>query len=89
MRVCYLAKVTGSVQGVYFRASTQQQAIDLGLSGYAHNKEDGSVEVLVCGASEDVEKMLAWLEHGPDTATVSEVSEEQVQWQDLNHFSIG
>ena len=56
MRVCSKAKVTGKVQGVYFRASTQEQAIDLSLSGYVKNMSDGSVEVLACGDKNNVEQ---------------------------------
>jgi acylphosphatase len=89
MQVCYLVKVRGNVQGVYFRASSQQQAIEIGLSGYAHNLPDGSVEVLACGEQAKVEQMLKWLAKGPDSAEVVEVEQEKVEWQDLNHFSIG
>lgn len=49
MNVSYIANISGRVQGVYFRASTQQQAIEHSLSGYARNLTDGSVEVLLCG----------------------------------------
>ena len=49
-QVCRLFRVTGRVQGVFFRASTQTAARDLGLTGYARNMDDGSVEVLACGS---------------------------------------
>lgn len=89
MKVCYIAKVTGIVQGVYFRASAQNMAIDLGLSGYAHNQEDGTLEVMVCGEESNVEQMLNWLEQGPDEAEVDEVLVENTHSRDINHFSIG
>lgn len=88
MRVCYRAQVSGIVQGVYFRASAQQMAIDLALSGYAKNDGNGGVEVLVCGEQDAVDSMLKWLEQGPDTAEVESVESEQVAWQDFNFFSI-
>lgn len=89
MKVCYIAKVTGIVQGVYFRASAQNMAIDLGLSGYAHNQEDGTLEVMVCGEESNVQQMLNWLEQGPDDADVAEVLVENTHSRDINHFSIG
>ena len=89
MKVCYVAKVTGTVQGVYFRASAQNQAIDCGLSGYAHNQEDGSVEIMVCGDEDGVQKMLKWLEVGPDEAVVESVDITPTHPRDINHFSIG
>lgn len=89
MNVSYIAHVSGKVQGVYFRASSQQMAIEYSLSGYAHNLADGDVEVLICGEQENVDKMLNWLSHGPDSADVVKVQSKQVPWQDHNHFSIG
>lgn len=89
MKTCYIAKVTGVVQGVYFRASAQNIAIDHSLSGYAHNLEDGSVEVMVCGEEANVQYMLDWLHQGPDEAEVENVSVDQTHPRDINHFSIG
>mgnify|MGYP001118923303 FL=1 len=89
MKVSYIAHISGQVQGVYFRASSQQKAIDYGLSGYARNLADGDVEVLVCGEQENVDKMLEWLKHGPEQAHVENIQQKQVQWQEHNHFSIG
>lgn len=89
MNVSYIAHVSGKVQGVYFRASSQQMAIEYSLSGYAHNLADGDVELLICGEQENVDKMLDWLNHGPESADVEKVQTKQVPWQDHNHFSIG
>lgn len=88
MNVSYIAHVSGKVQGVYFRASSQQKAIDYGLSGYARNLADGDVEVLLCGEQNSVDKMLDWLKHGPPQADVADMQQKQVQWQELNYFSI-
>ena len=89
MNVSYVAQISGKVQGVYFRASSQQKAIEYGLSGYAHNLADGDVEVLLCGEQDSVDKMLDWLNHGPPQAEVSQVKTKQVEWTEHNHFSIG
>jgi len=71
------ATVTGKVQGVYFRAHTQRQAEQLGLSGYALNLPDGGVEVIAEGDQAALETLLAWLHHGPPDAAVTSV---QPQW---------
>ncbi|MCS6797081.1 MAG: acylphosphatase [Myxococcota bacterium] len=65
--------VRGRVQGVYFRASAQREARQLGLTGWIKNRPDGSVEALVEGEEDDVKAFLAWAQHGPSTARVDKV----------------
>ena len=88
MNVSYMTHVSGKVQGVYFRASSQQIAIDHGLSGYARNLTDGSVEVLMCGEEHNINKMLEWLAHGPTQAEVEHIESKQVPWQEHHFFAI-
>jgi len=89
MNVSYIAHISGRVQGVYFRASSQQQAIEYSLSGYARNLEDGDVEVLLCGEQTNIDKMLVWLSHGPEQAEVTDIEHKKVPWQEHHFFSIG
>ncbi|MEL4014349.1 acylphosphatase [Dryocola clanedunensis] len=78
--VCTLAWVHGMVQGVGFRYSTQREAQNLGLTGYARNMDDGSVEVLACGEAEKVEQLIDWLKAGgPRSARVDKVLTEPHQ----------
>ncbi|KQN56788.1 acylphosphatase [Erwinia sp. E602] len=66
--------VHGRVQGVGFRYSTRSEALRLGLRGYANNLDDGSVEVLACGETEQLDALLAWLQAGgPRSARVDKV----------------
>ena len=65
--------VSGKVQGVFFRASTQAQARKLGFSGWVRNLLDGRVEVLISGPAEQAEKLRAWLHRGPPRAHVTAV----------------
>jgi acylphosphatase len=65
--------VHGKVQGVFFRASTRERALDLGLSGSATNLPDGSVEVVAEGEAMAVDALEAWLRHGPPMARVERV----------------
>lgn len=76
-QVCTIAWVHGLVQGVGFRYSTQREALRLGLTGYARNLDDGSVEVLACGDAAQVERLIAWLKAGgPRSARVERVLAE-------------
>ena len=65
--------VSGRVQGVFFRSSTQNQAKQLGLSGWVRNLPDGRVEVLAQGDSIAIDQLRSWLEVGPRHASVSDV----------------
>lgn len=70
---CRLYSVTGLVQGVWFRESTRREAAALGITGYAKNMADGSVEVLACGDSAALKRLADWLEVGPPAARVARV----------------
>ncbi|HUA80594.1 MAG TPA: acylphosphatase [Dyella sp.] len=65
--------VAGRVQGVFFRASTRNEALRLGLDGYARNLSDGRVEVVACGTAEALDQLEQWLWQGPPAARVDEV----------------
>ncbi|MGH7784100.1 MAG: acylphosphatase, partial [Candidatus Binatia bacterium] len=52
-------RIEGRVQGVYFRASTVQQALRLGVTGWVMNCHDGSVEIIAEGLSEKLEELIA------------------------------
>jgi len=68
--------IIGDVQGVFFRAGAQSEARKLGITGWARNLPDGSVEVTAEGAHESLEKLLVWCGHGPAGASVSEIKSE-------------
>lgn len=83
------ANVYGAVQGVGFRYSTQRRAVELGLSGYVRNNDDGSVEVVVCGSQWEVEQLVDWLKNGgPRSASVEKVLIEPRGTTDYNGFKI-
>jgi len=65
--------VSGKVQGVWFRASTREQAQALGLRGVARNLNDGRVEVLAIGDTAAIERLAVWLGQGPPLARVDAV----------------
>lgn len=65
--------VVGKVQGVLFRASTRERALDLGLRGRATNLADGGVEVIAEGQAAALDALEAWLQQGPPAARVGSV----------------
>ncbi len=64
-------RIFGDVQGVFFRAGVQGEALRLGAGGWARNVTDGSVEVMAEGEAQKLEELLAWCMHGPAGASVS------------------
>jgi len=70
--------VGGRVQGVWFRAATREQALQLGVSGYAKNLPDGRVEVLASGSDDAIAALERWLWQGPPLAKVEAVSRQEL-----------
>jgi acylphosphatase len=72
-RIARKVRVTGRVQGVYFRGWTRSEAERLGLGGWVRNEFDGSVAALIAGPPAAVEEMLRLLHRGPLDARVDKV----------------
>lgn len=70
-------KVSGRVQGVFYRQSTADQARLLGLTGWVANERDGSVSIDVQGERERIESLIIWCWKGPSSAKVFQVD---VEW---------
>jgi acylphosphatase len=68
-----LLQIHGLVQGVFFRESMREKALELGITGWVRNRRAGSVEALVQGEPENVEKIIAWARRGPPQAQVERV----------------
>jgi acylphosphatase len=71
--------ISGRVQGVWFRASTVEEARRAGVSGWVRNCEDGSVEAVFEGERGAVMQVVGWCYKGPSAARVSNV---KVKWQE-------
>jgi acylphosphatase len=75
--VIRLLRIRGRVQGVGYRAFVHAQATRLGLHGWARNRSDGSVEVLVEGQRDALEALTRSLRRGPPGARVAELVERE------------
>ena len=80
--------ISGRVQGVFFRASTREQAQRLGLRGQARNLPDGSVEVLAAGTDEAIQQLEQWLRQGPPSARVDRVERSSTEVEARDGFSV-
>ncbi|WP_088328442.1 acylphosphatase [Lacimicrobium sp. SS2-24] len=85
---CIKARVTGKVQGVFFRRNTQMEAKRLGIVGYAKNLSDGSVEVLACGEPRALEQLTEFLHQGPEKSRVDSVDVESAGQHPTNGFDV-
>lgn len=74
-------RVDGVVQGVGFRAFTQRHASELGITGWVRNLADGSVQGQAFGDEDDLRDLVSFLEIGPLSAKVDELS---VMWDEAD-----
>lgn len=70
-------KVYGQVHGVFFRASTQEKAEELGLKGFVKNERDGTVYLEAEGEPEALQILEAWVHVGPAQAQVKKVEVQE------------
>lgn len=78
MSVSARVHISGRVQGVWFRQSTKEQAVALGISGWCRNCPDGRVEALLQGEKDAVQLLIDWCHEGPRMARVDQVAVEWV-----------
>lgn len=71
--------ISGTVQGVFFRASTRDEARRVGVRGWVRNLDDGRVEAVFEGEKSAVQHLVAWCHRGPPAASVEHVA---VSWEE-------
>ncbi len=80
--------VRGTVQGVFYRDSTRDAARNEGVSGWAANRSDGTVEVVLEGPPDAVESVVGYCRQGPSSAHVESVDEHRETPEGLTGFRI-
>ncbi|WP_330631948.1 acylphosphatase [Halocatena halophila] len=80
--------VSGTVQGVYFRATTRERANEHGVDGWVRNLDDGRVEAIFEGQKAAVEEMIEWCHTGSPAATVESVTVEYESPEGLSDFRV-
>jgi len=87
-RVGRSVRVTGRVQGVFFRAWAAEQAGALGVAGWIRNASDGSVEAHLEGEEAAVQQLVALLHRGPPSAQVAQVAVEEAEIEGADRFEV-
>ncbi len=80
--------VSGTVQGVYYRANTRDAAREAGVDGWVKNLADGRVEAVFEGPEDAVESMVEWCHEGSPAAEVEDVEVEYESPQGEDGFEI-
>lgn len=79
-------RISGRVQGVWFRQSTKEKAAELGVTGWCRNCHDGSVEAVFAGERDAVQSIIDWCHVGPKMARVTKVA---IEWLDsVDEFNL-
>jgi len=82
-------KVEGRVQGVFFRVSTQKEALRLGLKGFVRNEYDGSVYIEVEGEQRKIDQLLQWIRlGGPPRGEVFNYECNEGEYREFKSFEI-
>lgn len=80
--------ISGKVQGVFFRQSTQEKAGSLGISGTVRNLPNGDVQVIATGNKEQLDQLILWCHSGPSRAQVAKVVVEEVLPENFSGFRV-
>jgi len=81
-------KVSGKVQGVFFRASTKDIAGKIELTGFVQNEQDGSVYIEAEGEEEKLKQFVEWCHHGPARAIVERMHIEEGSLKGFTKFEV-
>lgn len=85
---CRHYQISGHVQGVFFRKSTQKEAKTLAIKGWVRNNKNGDVEVVACGTEATLAIFEQFLEKGPPKAEVDKVDKTIIPFIDFTDFEI-
>lgn len=88
MRKRFSIKITGMVQGVFFRASTKEKAQKLDIKGFVRNENDGSVYIEAEGETENLMSFIQWCAEGPESARVDRCDVSEVPQIGSQNFTI-
>jgi acylphosphatase len=80
--------VSGKVQGVWYRQSTREMALILGITGEVRNLADGRVYIVATGSKEQLEKLVGWSKQGSEKARVTGIEIQDISFQQFDGFAI-
>jgi len=80
--------VSGKVQGVFYRQSAKEKALEFGINGKVMNLDNGNVKIIATGTKEQLNKLIDWCKTGPPKARVTHVDVQELSLQSFENFSI-
>ena len=80
--------ITGTIQGVFFRAFIKENAEKYNVKGFVRNLEDGRIEVFLEGDADNVNKMIELCKKGPKHSKKEKVEEKEERFQDFKTFKV-
>jgi len=80
--------IKGKVQGVFYRATAKDIAVELGIKGWIRNLPDRNVEITATAPGDTLQKFIDWCKQGPPKARVDEVIVEELSTVEFNGFRI-
>lgn len=86
MKIHLNIKISGQVQGVFFRVSAKKEADILNLKGFAKNEDDGSVYIEIEGEENSITKFISWCKKGPALAKVENINTQVGKIQNFKDF---
>ncbi len=81
-------RVSGKVQGVFYRKSAAEKARELGITGFVKNMPDDSVMIVATGDKEVLDQLSAWCRKGPSRARVENIDIQDVPLKEFLQFTI-
>jgi acylphosphatase len=80
--------ISGKVQGVFFRQTAKEKALELGLTGQVKNLRDGNVYIIASGTKEQLAAFTDWCKKGPPRAVVTGVEISEIPLKLFDRFTI-
>jgi acylphosphatase len=80
--------ISGKVQGVFYRKTAKDKAIELGVKGEIKNMPDETVYIVATGTSERLDQLVEWCKQGPPRAEVSDVLVEEMPLRLFDEFRV-
>jgi len=80
--------ITGTVQGIFFRAFVKENAERYNVKGFVRNLEDGRIEIFLEGDTNNVNKMIELCEKGPRHSQIKKVDMKPERFQDFKTFKV-
>ena len=81
-------RISGRVQGVYYRAYTRDRAKSLGINGWVRNIPGGGVEAVLEGERRQVGELLKAMKSGPSGSVVLGMELSEIEAKGYNDFEI-